>query len=199
MAYTLEQISDHIEIRDLCARHNRYANLAEGKNYTMLYAEDGEFCIVGNRVYRGSKEIAATCEATRVTVHVTSDPLIEIDADTARRRSRAILFYRSPDSEKSDFITTVWCIAELERMAQGWRVCRRRAEIDLTFDQALCKMSVTEGFEALPASLDGVELRPPWHDPRQRTDRSSDVLDTTLHDPGRAFSEGQFLRRAATT
>ena len=153
MTYALQQISDYLEIRDLAARYNRYADLADGPNYSMLYTEDGEFEIVGLGVFRGRKEIAAACEATKVTVHVTTDPLIEFDGDTARQRSRAILFYRAPDRSKNEFVVTGWYIDELKRTPEGWRFHRRRAEMDLTIEESMRKMTVTEAFAGLSSDL----------------------------------------------
>ena len=155
MAYTLQQISDYIEIRDLCARYNHYADLADGQNYAALYTEDGEFHIAGIGIYRGRTEIAAACEATKVTVHVTTDPLIEFAGDTARQNSRAIFVYRALDGSKNEFVATGRYIDELQRTSEGWRFHCRRAEMDLKVEEALRKMTVTESFANLSANLGG--------------------------------------------
>ena len=152
MAYDLQTISDYLSIRDLCARYNRYADLGDGENYALLFTEDAEFTIAGNRTYRGRREIAEACNATNVTVHITTDPLIEFHGDAARQRSRMISCYRAQDGSRNEFVATGWYVDELKRTPEGWRFHRRRAELDLDIREVFRKMTITEAFERLKSA-----------------------------------------------
>ena len=92
----------------LSARYNRLADLGDGESYSKLFTEDAEFEIVGNRVYRGRKEIASAASATKVTVHITMDPVIELNGDEATQRSRLITCYRALDISRNEFVATGW-------------------------------------------------------------------------------------------
>jgi 3-phenylpropionate/cinnamic acid dioxygenase small subunit len=153
MTYDLQTISDYLSIRDLCARYNRYADLADGENYAELFTEDAEFHIVGNRVYRGRTEIAAACAATQVTVHITTDPLMEFHGDTATQRSRTISVYRALDGSKNEFVASGWYIDELKRAPEGWRFFRRRVELDLKIDEVFRKMTISDSFADVDKTL----------------------------------------------
>jgi 3-phenylpropionate/cinnamic acid dioxygenase small subunit len=154
MKYDLQTISDYLSIRDLCARYNRYADVADGENYASLFTEDAEFHIVGNRIYRGHAEIAAACRATQVTGHITADPLIEFNGDTASQRSRIISAYRAPDCSRNEFVATGWYIDELKRTPEGWRFHRRRVELDLKIEEVFRKMTITDAFADISAKLE---------------------------------------------
>jgi hypothetical protein len=145
----LQYVLDYIEIRDLAARYNRFADLADGENYAALFTLDGEFEIVGNRTYRGRDEIASACNATQVTVHITCDPLIEIDGDRATQRSRLLAFFLATDGSANEFVSTGWYVDELVRTPDGWRFRRRRAQTDLRLDAVHERMSITAAFAAL--------------------------------------------------
>ncbi len=145
----LKYLSDYVEIRGLNARYNRLADSADGKAYANLFTEDAEFHIVGNRIYHGRSEIARACDATRVTVHVTTEPELEIEGDTARQRVRMLSIYRAENGSRNEFVSSGWYIDELKRSAEGWRYHRRRVELDLGLEQVFAKMSITEAFHKL--------------------------------------------------
>jgi 3-phenylpropionate/cinnamic acid dioxygenase small subunit len=145
LMYDVQWISDYLAIRDLSARYNYLADTGDGEGYAALFTEDGEFDVVGNRVYRGHAELAA-CAATAAnkTVHVTADPIIEIDGDTARQRSRLISCLRTEDGSRNEFVNTGFYIDELRRTPAGWRFVRRRAEVDLNTEEMLVKLGVRD-------------------------------------------------------
>ena len=84
----LQYLSDYVAIRQLNAKYNRYADLADGKSYANLFTEDAEFTICGEGIYVGRAQIAARCNATTTAVHVTTEPELDITNDTARQRVR---------------------------------------------------------------------------------------------------------------
>lgn len=149
MAYDLQALSDIAEIRQLNARYNRDADKGDGEAYAKNFTEDAEFTIVGNRVYRGRAEIASAAAATQVTVHVTTEPEIELKGDTAEQRVRMLSIVRSLDGSRNDFVASGWYVDTLKRTPEGWRYYRRRAELDLNLQEVFSKMGIAEAFNAL--------------------------------------------------
>ena len=149
MTYDLQYLSDYVEIRGLNALYNRYADIGDGEKYANLYTEDAEFNIVGNNIYKGRKEIAAACAVTKVTVHVTTEPEITIEGDTAHQRVRMISIYRAEDCTRNEFVASGWYIDELKRTEQGWRYHRRRVELDLHITEVFKKMTIADAFKSL--------------------------------------------------
>jgi uncharacterized protein (TIGR02246 family) len=147
----LQQISDYIEICTLSAQYNYLADAGDGEAYADLYTEDGYFEVVGNRVYRGRAELAA-CAATAAnkTVHVTANPIIEVDGDTATQRSRLISCLRTPDGTRNEFVNTGYYIDVLRRTPAGWRFVSRRAEGDLNAPELLARLGVSEALAQIP-------------------------------------------------
>ena len=149
MPYNLQELSDIAEIRQLNARYNHAADLGEGEAYADHFTEDAEFEIVGNRIYRGRKEIASAAASTQVTVHVTTEPEIELDGDTATQRLRMLSVVRAPDGSRNEFVASGWYIDTLKRTEDGWLYHRRQAMLDLAIDKVFAKMGVTEAFAKL--------------------------------------------------
>ena len=149
MTLDLQTLSDYMEIRQLNARYNRLADSGDGEAYAQCFTEDAEFHISGNQTYCGRKEIASAAAATQVTVHVTTEPEIDIDGDSATQRVRMLSVYRAKDRSRNDFVASGWYVDQLKRTDEGWRFYRRRAELDLEIEQVLEKMGITAAFEAL--------------------------------------------------
>lgn len=149
MAYTLQELSDIAEIRQLNARYNRAADLGEGEAYAAHFTKHAEFEIVGNRIYRGREEIASAAASTQVTVHVTTEPEIELDGDTATQRLRMLSVVRAPDVSRNEFVASGWYIDTLKRTKGGWLYHRRQASLDLAIDKVFAKMGVAEAFAKL--------------------------------------------------
>jgi 3-phenylpropionate/cinnamic acid dioxygenase small subunit len=149
MSDDIQYLLDYVAIRQLNALYNRLADGGDGDAYSQLYTEDAEFNIVGNQTYCGRKEIASAAAATKVTVHVTTEPEIEIDGDSATQRVRMLSVYRAEDLSRNDFVASGWYVDELKRTEDGWRYHRRRAELDLDIAEVFRKMTITESFAAL--------------------------------------------------
>lgn len=60
----LQSLLDYVAIRQLNAKYNRYADLADGTSYSNLSTEDAELNIVGEGTYVGREQVAARCNAT---------------------------------------------------------------------------------------------------------------------------------------
>jgi uncharacterized protein (TIGR02246 family) len=128
------EVAMFLAIRQLSARYNRYADAADGEAFASLFTPDGVFEIRGNQ-YVGRREIAEVCARTTGVVHITTDPLIDIDGDRARQTSRVIAVRAAPDKSEVYFVSTGMYTDELVRTAAGWRFVRRRGELDLGYEQ----------------------------------------------------------------
>jgi uncharacterized protein (TIGR02246 family) len=142
---TQQEISDYIEIATLSARYNFFADSGDGESYASLFTEDGAFDVVGNRTYRGRAELAA-CAATAAnkTVHVTANPIVEVDGDEATQRCRLISCMRNADGSRNEFVNTGYYVDRLRRTSEGWRFVTRRAEVDLNAHELLTKLDVRD-------------------------------------------------------
>ena len=152
MPYDMQTLSDIAEIRQLNARYNRLADQGDGEAYARSFTEDAEFEIVGHCTYRGRAEIATAAASTQVTVHVTTEPEIELDGDTASQRVRMLSIVRTADGSRNEFIASGWYIDTLRRTADGWLFQSRRAQLDLSIHQVFEKMGLTEAFTNLDAA-----------------------------------------------
>lgn len=136
----LQFLADYIAIRQLNATYNRHADRADGEAYANLYTEDGELNIVGEGIYSGREQIAARCNATTTAVHITTEPEIDINGDTALQRVRMLTVLQDGKGTRNEFVASGWYIDELKRTEAGWRYYRRRVELDLDINSVLEKV-----------------------------------------------------------
>ena len=136
----LQYFLDYVAIRQLNATYNRYADLADGKSYSSLFTEDAEFNIVGEGIYVGREQIAARCNATTTAVHVTTEPELDIDGDSAQQRVRMLTVLQDGKGTRNEFVASGWYIDELKRTEEGWRYHRRRVELDLEINAVVAKV-----------------------------------------------------------
>jgi len=130
----LAGVVDFLAIRQLSARYNRFADAADGEAFAALFTPDGVFEIRGNR-YVGAQEIAAVCARTVGVVHITTDPLVDIDGDTAVQTSRVIAVHAAPDKSDVRFVSTGNYTDRLVRTSEGWLFAHRRGELDLEYEK----------------------------------------------------------------
>ena len=136
----LQYLADYIAIRQLNATYNRNADMADGEAYSNLFTEDGELNIVGEGIYTGREQIAARCNATTTAVHITTEPEIDINGDTAQQRVRMLTVLQDGKGTRNEFVASGWYIDELKRTEAGWRYYRRRVELDLDINSVLEKV-----------------------------------------------------------
>lgn len=152
MKYDLQALSDIAEIRQLNARYNRVADHGDGEGYAANFTEDAEFEIAGNRIYRGRHEIAQAAAATKVTVHVTAEPEIELNGDTATQKLRMLSVVSDPANQRNEFVASGWYDDVLQRTKDGWQFKRRCASLDLDIQKVFEKMGVGAAFNRLANS-----------------------------------------------
>lgn len=136
----LQFLADYIAIRQLNATYNRHADNADGEAYASLFTEDGELNIVGEGVYTGREQVAGRCNATTTAVHITTEPEIDINGDTALQRVRMLTVLQDGNGTRNEFVASGWYIDELKRTETGWRYYRRRVELDLDINSVLEKV-----------------------------------------------------------
>jgi uncharacterized protein (TIGR02246 family) len=136
----LQYLSDYVAIRQLNAKYNRYADLADGKSYANLFTKDAEFTICGEGIYVGREQIAARCNATTTAVHVTTEPELDITNDTARQRVRMLTVLQDGEGTRNEFVASGWYNDELKRTGGSWRYHRRRVELDLDINAVVAKV-----------------------------------------------------------
>ena len=137
----LQYLLDYVAIRQLNAKYNRYADLADGTSYSNLFTEDAQFNIVGEGIYVGREQIAARCNATTTAVHVTTEPELDIIDDTAQQRVRMLTVLQDGTGTRNEFVASGWYIDVLKRTKDGWRYHRRRVELDLDIDAVVAKVN----------------------------------------------------------
>lgn len=138
----IQILVDKEEIRDISKRYNRYADVADGENFAALWTADGEFDIVGDKVYKGAEQISFACKAATQVVHTAVDSEITVDGDKATQSSKLILFYKHPDGQDLDFALTTTITDELVKRGGKWYFKYRQSKTDLPFPIALRKLGL---------------------------------------------------------
>ena len=138
----LRQLLDIHEIRQVSIRYNRHADACEGEQFAALFTEDGEFDIVGNRTYRGRKEIASVCYGSVGIVHLAIDSIVEVDGDTATQTSKLIVGKIAEDKSSMEFIGTTTMRDQFVRQGGQWLIKRRQSHLDTDPQAALARLAV---------------------------------------------------------
>ena len=131
MGYDLRTLSDIAEIRRLNARYNKVADNADAPAYAALFTEDGVFELIGSAPVCGRIALEAMALATTATIHVATEPDIEVDGDSARQQVRMLILGARRDKSWNRLVTSGWYHDVLARMPDGWRYRHRRVELDL--------------------------------------------------------------------
>ncbi len=137
----LQELLDKSEIRELTARYNHTFDDGDAEAYANTYTVDGghtpEFGAgpSSNGQQRGREEHIAQCRrADSRVVHTTTDPLIEVDGDTARQVCTFIIFLRNKEKTVNHFALTGRYVDKLTRTSDGWRFAERLTLWDRHFD-----------------------------------------------------------------
>jgi len=138
----VQHLLDIEEIRDISKRYNRYADAADGDQFAALWTDDGEFDIVGDKVYRGHNEIAFACRAATEVLHFAVDSEITVEGDTAGQISKLILFHRQPDGQSVEFACTTTITDKLVKIGGKWFFKSRRSHTDVVFPVAIKKLGL---------------------------------------------------------
>jgi hypothetical protein len=127
LASRLAAIKDRIAIRELTARYNHAVDDFHPEEWAATWTEDGEFWRDG-QLTQGRAAIAEISRRAGFSmVHMTFDPIIELDGDTATQRCYAIIGTRSPGREpgSSKWVTSGNYVDTLVRTPDGWLFQKR--------------------------------------------------------------------------
>jgi uncharacterized protein (TIGR02246 family) len=132
MSDALERVLDHLAIRELTARYNRAFDDVDSEAWADTFTPDGVMEYGGGAPISGRD---ALVEMSRKTgygfVHITTDPIIEIDGDRATQSCTLIVASRSEARDQVAIGMTGRYEDELVRTQDGWRFKRRTATLDI--------------------------------------------------------------------
>lgn len=136
MAFTLEQISDRIEIDELLARYSRALDYRDFDELEQIFTPDGEFDAGGLGHPHGPAAIRAMIEGTigglDATQHLVGKSIIEFSEDGNSAEVRTYLISQhiresAPGPVKHYFLGGEYA-DRVVRTADGWRIAYRRLD-----------------------------------------------------------------------
>ncbi len=130
LAARLAVLEDREACRQLIARYGPMADAGDHDGAAGLFAQRGRYDVGGFGTHVGREAIAALLQGEEHlaliaagAAHVLSDPVIELDGDSARAFTYSIVLRRSGEGWAAHRVSAnVWY---LERGAQGWCVTHR--------------------------------------------------------------------------
>jgi ketosteroid isomerase-like protein len=128
----LQDLADKLAIRELVARYCRAVDDADADAFAGSFAGDGVFETPLGVVTGHDALLAHGHKMTFGNVHVTTDPIIEIDGDRATHTCTLLLGRRAQDQSANEIVATGRYFDELVRTPGGWRFKSRRAVLDLS-------------------------------------------------------------------
>jgi uncharacterized protein (TIGR02246 family) len=131
MSDALERVLDHLAIRELTARYNRAFDDVDSDAWADTFTPDGVMEYGGTPV-SGRDALVKMSQATGYGfVHITTDPIIEVDGDRGTQRCTVIIANRSRTRDQVGIAMTGRYEDELVRTPDGWRFKRRKAILDV--------------------------------------------------------------------
>lgn len=133
----LRWLIDRTRIRELTARYNRCYDEGDAAAFAQLFTEDGVMDVEGGFHVEGRDGLTEMCGRMPWGImHVTVDPIIEVDGDAATQWV-TLLVLRRAGAEGSDgpapastLTSTGRYTDELVRTEAGWRFKRRSVVLD---------------------------------------------------------------------
>ena len=131
MSDAVQRLIDQLEIRELTARYNRAFDDGDAEAYAATFTPDGRMEATGIPPAVGHGALENLVRLTPYgIVHITTDPIIEIDGDRARQQCTLIVANRHRDRSAVTLGTTGRYDDELVRTSEGWRFAKRVAVLD---------------------------------------------------------------------
>jgi uncharacterized protein (TIGR02246 family) len=127
---------DRIKIRELTARYNHCFDDGDAEGFAATFTEDGVMEVTGGFTVSGRAALEQMCLNTPYgIVHVTVDPVVEVDGDRAVQETTVLVLQRpkpdaAPEERTSSLFRTGRYRDELVRTDGGWRFARRNATLD---------------------------------------------------------------------
>jgi len=128
----VRELEDKQEIRELVARYNHTFDDQDAEGFADTYVPEGRMVHPRDGHEHGGREafLASCKQFGGQVVHMTTDPEIAIDGDTATHRATMAIYFRSADGARVRFVHTGTYRDDLRRTPEGWRFVTRRAERD---------------------------------------------------------------------
>jgi 3-phenylpropionate/cinnamic acid dioxygenase small subunit len=148
MAFSLQEISDRIEIDDLLIRYTKAIDQKDWKLLDSVFTPDAEVDYVSSGGIKGSYPearawLAKALAPFPVTVHYVTNSEVTLQGDRASARTAVYnpMFAENPDGSLHHFAVGAYYVDELRRTPQGWRIAKRREE------QAFLEGSLPKGLQ----------------------------------------------------
>jgi uncharacterized protein (TIGR02246 family) len=129
-------LADRVRIRELTARYNHCFDDGDAEGFAATFTEDGVMEVDGGFTVTGREGLEQMCRGTPYgIVHVTVDPVVEVDGDRAVQETTVLVLQRpKPDAAPEERISSLFRTGryrdELVRTPDGWRFTRRTAMLD---------------------------------------------------------------------
>jgi ketosteroid isomerase-like protein len=125
----VRDMEDRIAIRELTARYNHAFDDVDTEAFVNTFTEDGVFQLdTDGLVTAGRERLAAMSQVVNHgPVHMTTDPVIEIDGDRATQVCSLALGGRTREREpgSATYLTSGRYYDELVRTPEGWLFSKR--------------------------------------------------------------------------
>lgn len=132
----LRWLVERTRIRELTARYNRCFDDGDAEGFAATFTEDGVMEVNGHVMAQGRDGLVELCRRVPYgVVHVTVDPIVEMDGDRAVQDVTIITLQRpkpdaGPDERGTRLDRSGRYRDELVRTTEGWRFVRRSVTLD---------------------------------------------------------------------
>jgi uncharacterized protein (TIGR02246 family) len=123
---------DRAKIRELTAHYNRCFDDGDPEGFAQAFTEDGIMEVAGGPTTKGREALAAMCKSVPWGIlHVTVDPIITVDGDTATQFVTLVVVGRPrKPGHQPKLVSSGRYEDTLVRTAKGWRFSRRLCTLD---------------------------------------------------------------------
>lgn len=140
----LQEISDRLELIDLMVRYAHCVDTRDWATWRTLFTPDAhiDYSAFGG-IVGGVEEVAEWLEETLggfpAFQHLVSNPMLEIDGDTATGRTMCFNPMITPVDgigDRNVFFCGLWYLDTFVRTPQGWKISSRVEEKSFTYNMA---------------------------------------------------------------
>ena len=135
MKYSLQQISDRLEIEDLITEYAEAVDQADLARLDEVFTEDAfvDYSAFGGAIgsYAEAREfLAQSLPLFKHSQHMISNFQIKLDAERSDRATGKIMCFNpmqldSPDQTQPVFFIGLWYIDEYVNTEKGWKIAKR--------------------------------------------------------------------------
>jgi len=132
MKYTLEQISDRLEIEDLIVEYSNAVDNADLNQLDRVFTQDAfvDYSAFGGAVgsYQEARAfLAESLPLFKNTQHMISNFQIKLEGDRATGKIMCLnpMHLELEEGQKNMFFVGLWYIDEYVKTAEGWKISKR--------------------------------------------------------------------------